>query len=73
MKYMGTIKKEKGQVVMPDAFQDVEDGRIFEAVEIGGDILLLAGPLQKERLVRIEELAKESNEKHRTTLEALAR
>lgn len=73
MKYLGTARKEKGRMVMPDAFQDVEDGRVFEAIEIGGDIILLAGPLDKERLSRIEEIAKESIEKHRTTLEALAR
>lgn len=73
MKYLGTVKKEKGQVVMPEAFQDVEEGRVFEAIEVGGDILLLAGPLDKERMARIEELAKESIEKHRATLEALAR
>jgi hypothetical protein len=58
---------------MPDAFQEVEEGRVFEAIEIGGDILLLAGPLEKERWARIEELAKDSIEKHRATLEALAR
>jgi hypothetical protein len=73
MKYLGTVKKEKGQVVMPDTFQEVEDGRVFEAIEIGGDILLLAAPLEKERWGRIEELAKGSIEKHRATLEALAR
>lgn len=73
MKYLGTVKKEKGQVVMPEAFQEVEEGRVFEAIEIGSDILLLAGPLDKERMARIEELAKESIEKHRATLEALAR
>jgi len=73
IKYLGTVKKEKGQVMMPDTFQEVEDGRVFEAIEIGGDILLLAGPLEKERLVRIEELAKESIKKHRATLEVLAR
>jgi hypothetical protein len=72
MKYLGTARKEKGRMVMPDAFQEIEEGRIFEAVEIGGDILLLAGPLEKERLSRIEEIAKESIEKHRATLEALA-
>ncbi len=73
MKYLGTVKKEKGQVVIPDTFREVEDGRIFEAIEVGGDILLVAGPLEKERLSLIEELAKESIEKHRATLEALAR
>jgi hypothetical protein len=73
MKYLGMAKKKGGQVVMPDIFQEVEDGRVFEAIEIGGDILLIAGPLEKERLARMEELAKESIEKHRATLEALGR
>ncbi len=73
MKYLGTVKKEKGQVVMPEAFREVEEGRVFEAVEIGRDILLLAGPLDKEKMARIEDLTKESIEKHRATLEALAR
>ncbi len=73
MKYLGTARKEKGHVVMPDAFQEIEEGRVFEAVEIGGDLLLLAGPLEKERLSRIEEITKESINKHRATLEGLSR
>jgi hypothetical protein len=73
MKYLGTARKEQGRMVMPDAFQEVEDGRVFEAIEIGGDIILLAGPLAKERWARIEELTQESIEKHRATLEALSR
>lgn len=73
MKYLGTAKKEKGRMVMPDAFQEVEDGRVFEAIEMGGDIILLAGALEKERWAQIEELAKESIKRHRATLEALAR
>jgi hypothetical protein len=51
----------------------VEDGRVFEAFEMGGDIILLAGPLEKERWAQIEELAKESIKRHRATLEALTR
>ncbi len=73
MKYLGTGKKEKGRIVIPDAFQEVENGRLFEAIEMGGDIILLAGPLQKERWAQIEELAKESIKRHRATLEALTR
>jgi hypothetical protein len=73
MKYLGTARKEKGRMVMPEAFQEVEDGRTFEAIEIGGDIILLAGALEKERWAQIEELTKESIERHRATLEALAR
>jgi hypothetical protein len=71
MKYLGTARKEKGRMVMPDAFQNVEEGRIFEAVEMGGDIILLAGALEKERWAHIEELTKESIKNHRATLEAL--
>jgi hypothetical protein len=73
MKYLGTARKEKGRMVMPDAFQEVEDGRIFEAIEMGGDIILLAGALEKERWAQIEELTKESIKRHRPTLEGLAR
>ena len=73
MKYLGTARKEKGHMVMPAAFQEVEDGRVFEAIEMGGDIILLAGALEKERWEQIEEMAKESIERHRATLEALAR
>jgi hypothetical protein len=73
MKYLGTVKKEKGHMVMPDAFQEVEDGRVFEAIEMGGDIILLAGALEKERWAQIEEMTKESINRHRATLEALAR
>jgi hypothetical protein len=73
MKYLGTARKEKGRMVMPEAFQEVEDGRTFEAIEISGDIILLAGALEKERWAQIEELTKESIERHRATLEALAR
>ena len=71
MKYLGTAKKEKGRLVMPDALQEVEDGRVFEVIEKGGDIVLLAGPLEKERWAQIEELAK-SIKRHRAT-EALTR
>jgi hypothetical protein len=70
---MGTARKEKGRVVMPEAFQEVEEGRIFEAIEMGGDIILLAGALEKERWAHIEELTKESINRHRATLEALTR
>ncbi len=71
MKYLGPAKKEEGRMVMPDAFQEVENGRLFEAIEVGGDIVLLAGPLEKGRWAEIEELTKESIKRHRATLEAL--
>jgi hypothetical protein len=58
---------------MPDSFQEVETGQLYEAVEIGGDILLISPPLDRERLTRIERLTRHSIEEHRKTLEGLAR
>ena len=66
MKYLGVARKEKGQVVMPDAFQEAEEGKLYEVIEIGGDILLVPSPLDRERLAR------KSIEEHRKTLEGLA-
>ena len=73
MKYLGVARKEKGQVVMPDAFQEAEEGKLYEAIEIGGDILLVPSPLDRKRLSHIEKLAQHSIEEHRKTLEGLAR
>jgi len=73
MKYLGIARKEKGQIVMPDAFQGVEEGQTYEAIEIGGDILLAPVPLDRARLARIEGLANRSIEEHRKSLEGLAR
>lgn len=73
MKYLGIARKEKGRVVMPDAFGEAEEGRLYEAVEIGGDILLLLPPLDRERLADIERLADRSISDHRKSLEGLAR
>lgn len=73
MKYLGIARKEKTKIVMPDAFQDAEDGQTYEAIEIGGDILLSPAPLDRERLARIERLANRSIEEHRKSLQGLAR
>ena len=73
MKYLGVARKEKGQVVMPDAFREAEEGKLYEVIEIGGDILLVPSPLDRKRLARIEKLAQRSIEEHRKTLEGLAR
>jgi hypothetical protein len=40
---------------------------------VGGDILLLATPLDRERLKKIEELTGSSIRDHRETLEGLAK
>ncbi len=72
MKYLGVVKRREDTLIMPDAFQDVAEQAGYEAIEIGGDILLLTTPLDRERLKRIEELASLSIEEHRDTLERLA-
>ena len=73
MRYLGIARKEKDQVLMPDTFQEMEEGRVFEVIEIGGDILLLSNPWEKDHLTRVEQLAKESITQHRQTLKDLAR
>lgn len=73
MRYLGIARQENGSVVMPDAFREVEEGRLYEAIEIGGDILLVPPPLDHERLARIERLANRSIQEHRKSLEGLAR
>ncbi|MBM2833886.1 MAG: hypothetical protein A2Y09_02440 [Planctomycetes bacterium GWA2_39_15] len=73
MRYLGIARKEKGQVVMPDAFQTVTEGKLYEAIEIGNDILLVPSPLDKDRITRIERLTHLSIEEHRKTLEKLSK
>lgn len=72
MKYLGIARKEKGKIVMPDGLREIEEGRTYEAVEIGGDILLASVPLDRERLSKIGQLAARSIEEHRKSLEGLA-
>jgi hypothetical protein len=73
MKYLGIMKQEHGQVIMPDAFQTIEPNQRYEVVEIGGDVLLLPSPFDQERIARIEKLTTLSIKEHRKTLERLAR
>ena len=73
MKYLGIVKKEHGTLAVPDSFRDVAEPRTYEAVQVGGDILLLATPLDCERLKKIEELTGSSIRDHRKTLEGLAK
>lgn len=72
MRYLGIAKRDNGMLALPDAFQEATLKEDYEAVEVGGDILLLAAPLDRERMRRIEELARRSIEEHRGTLERLA-
>ncbi len=72
MRYLGTAKVENGHIVMPDGFN--ADARVdtYEAVEIGGDIILAATPLDRKRLERVGRLAEQSIDDHRKSLEGLA-
>lgn len=58
---------------MPDAFAEVPEGQAYEAVEIGGDILLIVPPLDRKRLAQVERLTTRSIEDHRKSLDGLAR
>ena len=73
MKYLGVARKEKGHVVMPDAFKEAEEGKLYEVIEIGCDIILVPSPLDLERLTHIEKLTHSSIEEHRKSLEGLSR
>jgi hypothetical protein len=73
MKYLGIVKKENGTLAVPDSFKDVAELRTYEAVQMGGDILLFSTPLDRERLKKIDELTESSIRDHRKTLEGLAR
>ncbi len=72
MRYLGLARNENGKMAMPDAFKEVKDGQLYEAVEIDGDVILLPNPLDRERLASVERLAKQSIADHRKTLEGLA-
>ncbi|MDI7261080.1 MAG: hypothetical protein QME90_14325 [Thermodesulfobacteriota bacterium] len=73
MKYLGIVKRQNGNLSMPDTFQEVATPHTYEAIQVGGDILLLSAPLDRERIKQIEKLANQSIEEHRKTLEGLAK
>ncbi len=73
MKYLGIVQRENGTLALPDSFQEIREPRRYEAILVGGDVLLLSAPLDRERLKQIEELTDRSIEDHRKTLEGLAK
>jgi len=73
MKYLGVAQKQNCQVLMPDTFTSVPNGQTYEAIDVGGDILLIVPPGDRERLLRIERLANRSIDEHRSSLEGLAK
>jgi len=36
MRYLGIARKEKGQILMPDALKELVEDEHYEVVEIGG-------------------------------------
>lgn len=72
MKYLGIARTEHDHVLMPDGFEDIANGRMFEVIELGGDFLLMPSPLDRQRLDQVNALAKQSIEEHRKSLEGLA-
>lgn len=73
MKYLGIVKRQDGNLAIPDTFQEVATFHTYEAIQMGGDIPLLSAPLDRERIKQIEKLANQSIEEHRKTLEGLAK
>lgn len=73
MKYLGTVQNDNGKLKMPDTFVDDSRAATYEAIDLDGDILLVASPLDRTRLSRIEELAGQSIADHRKSLEGLAK
>jgi hypothetical protein len=73
MKYLGIAKRQGSDLKMPDSFQEVAKTEVYEAIVVDGDILLLATPLDRERVKRILDLTDRSLKDHRQTLEGLAR
>jgi hypothetical protein len=71
MKYLGIARAQKGSVKMPDTYQ-AEDGCEYEAVELGGDIILTPSKTIVERHRVIQGLTEASIHDHRSTLEKLA-
>ncbi len=72
MKYLGIARVHKGRVRLPDSYP-MEDGRQYDAVELGGDILLMPSMLDKNRMAEISRLARQSIGEHRKALEDLAK
>lgn len=73
MKYLGIVKQKKGSLIMPDSFLELAARPVYEAIQLGVDILLVSAPLDRERIQRISALAGASIEEHRSTLERLGR
>jgi hypothetical protein len=72
MKYLGIARNQNGRVVMPDTFE-AKDGVEYEAVDMGGDILLMPSTLQRERIKLIKRLTEITIKEHGESLKGLAK
>lgn len=72
MKYLGIARIKNEKVLMPDAFKSLETTQSYEAVEVGGDIILISFPLDRKRLALVEKFTRQAINDHRETLEGLA-
>lgn len=73
MRYLGVAKKSGGQILMPDKFQGLQHVDTYEVLEVEGHVILVPGPLDRDRIARIERLASQSIKDHREALEGLAK
>ena len=73
MRYLGIAREHNGQILMPDSFTGAGQGATYEALDVGGDILLVPNPVDRQRLAKVERLAGQSISEHRKSLEGLAR
>lgn len=73
MTYLGTARLENGRVELPGSFHSAQRSTTYEAVDLGGDILLIASPLDRERLAQIEKIIADSIHANRKALEDLAK
>jgi hypothetical protein len=67
------MRRQGRDLKMPDSFQEVAKTEVYEAIVVEGDILLLATPLDRERVKQIQDLTDRSIQEHQSTLEGLAR
>jgi hypothetical protein len=81
MQYLGIAKNEKIDnksenqfiITLPDQFKSIGSQNIFDVYEVEGDLYFTYKKLDEERLSKIRNLTISSIDKHRKTLEGLAK
>ncbi|MCW5935264.1 MAG: hypothetical protein KIT45_13365 [Fimbriimonadia bacterium] len=72
MKLLGKARVENGKVELP-ANIELEEGALYDVIQMGDDLLLSPPSSPTNRMERIEQLAKESIQMHKKSLEGLAK